>query len=160
MHPEIEKLINIAQGGNKITERQKEIILRKAADLGDDVEEVEFILEGLMHPVQKVQESVEQVLESVEDVVDSEVNQTSNTPETKINRKRLFRNKSQARLFGVCAGLADYFGTSPKTIRVFFIAVMFVLFNILLFDGYSLVPIIVVLVLYILAGFVLPDVND
>ena len=44
MHPDIEKLINIAKETGELTERQKEIILRKAEKLGEDVDEVEMIL--------------------------------------------------------------------------------------------------------------------
>ena len=45
MHPDIEKLINIAKESGELTERQKEIILRKAEKLGEDVDEVEMMLE-------------------------------------------------------------------------------------------------------------------
>lgn len=47
MHPDIEKLINIAKEGGKLTEKQKEIILRKAEKLGEDKDEVEMILESI-----------------------------------------------------------------------------------------------------------------
>ena len=46
MHPDIEKLINIAKESGELTEKQKEIILRKAEKLGEDVDEVELILES------------------------------------------------------------------------------------------------------------------
>ena len=45
MHEDIQKLIDIAKEGGELTEKQKEIILRKAAKLGEDVEEIEMILE-------------------------------------------------------------------------------------------------------------------
>ena len=45
MHEDIQKLINIAKGSGNLTEKQKEIILRKAEKLGEDVDEVEMILE-------------------------------------------------------------------------------------------------------------------
>jgi uncharacterized Zn ribbon protein len=45
MHPEINKLIEIAKSGESISDRQKEIILNKAKLLGDDLDEVEMILE-------------------------------------------------------------------------------------------------------------------
>ena len=47
MHPDIEKLINIAKESGELTEEQKEVILRKAEKLGEDVDEVEMILETL-----------------------------------------------------------------------------------------------------------------
>lgn len=46
MHPDIEKLIKIAKETGGLTEKQKEIILRKADALGEDVVEVEMILES------------------------------------------------------------------------------------------------------------------
>ena len=54
MHPDIEKLINIAKEGGELTEKQKAIILRKAEKLGEDVDEVEMILETVKpKPVSK-----------------------------------------------------------------------------------------------------------
>ena len=46
MHPEIEKLIDLALADGQITEKEREIILRKAEKLGEDVDEVEMNLEG------------------------------------------------------------------------------------------------------------------
>lgn len=46
MHPEIEKLIDLALADGQITEKEKAIILRKAEKLGEDIDEVEMILEG------------------------------------------------------------------------------------------------------------------
>ena len=47
MHQDIEKLINAAKAKGSITERQREIILNKAQQLGEDISEVEFILEDI-----------------------------------------------------------------------------------------------------------------
>ena len=47
MYPDIEKLINIAKESGELTEKQKEIILRKAEKLGEDVDEVEMVLESI-----------------------------------------------------------------------------------------------------------------
>lgn len=46
MHPEIEKLIDLAIDDGQITEKERGIILRKAEALGEDKDEVEMILEG------------------------------------------------------------------------------------------------------------------
>lgn len=46
MHPDIEKLINIAKESGELTDKQKEIILRKAEKLGEDIDEVEMYLES------------------------------------------------------------------------------------------------------------------
>lgn len=47
MHPNIEKLINIAKECGELSEKQKEIILRKAKECGEDVDEVEVLLETI-----------------------------------------------------------------------------------------------------------------
>ena len=46
MNPEIEKLIEMALSDGQLTDKEREIILRKAEKLGLDVDEVEMYLEG------------------------------------------------------------------------------------------------------------------
>ena len=46
MHPEIEKLIDMALIDGQVTDKEREIILRKAEKLGLDIDEVEMYLEG------------------------------------------------------------------------------------------------------------------
>ena len=46
MHPDIEKLIDIALADGEVTEKERGIILSKAAALGENNDEVEMILEG------------------------------------------------------------------------------------------------------------------
>ena len=46
MNPEIDKLINLALSDGEVTEKEREIIFRKAEKLGLDRDEVEMILEG------------------------------------------------------------------------------------------------------------------
>ena len=53
MHPEIEKLIAIAKDSGNLTERQREILLRKAEELGENVDEVEFVLEKIRLSLQQ-----------------------------------------------------------------------------------------------------------
>lgn len=48
MHPEIERLIEMAISDGHVTEKEREIILRKAEKLGLDVDEVEMYLEGIL----------------------------------------------------------------------------------------------------------------
>lgn len=55
MHPDIEKLISIAKESGELTAKQKEIILRKAEKLGEDVDEVEMLLESI-RPKQAIKE--------------------------------------------------------------------------------------------------------
>ncbi len=52
MNQEIEKLIAIALIDGTLTDKEKEIILRKAEKLGEDVDEVEMIIEGKMYELQ------------------------------------------------------------------------------------------------------------
>lgn len=47
MHPDIEKLIDIAKESGELTDKQREIIIRKAKSLGADVDEVEMLLETI-----------------------------------------------------------------------------------------------------------------
>ena len=47
MHQDIEKLLNAAKEKGFITEKQREIILSKAKQLGEDMTEVEFMLEDI-----------------------------------------------------------------------------------------------------------------
>jgi len=46
MDPEIENLIDLALADGQITEKERAIILRKAEKLGEDIDEVEMVLEG------------------------------------------------------------------------------------------------------------------
>ena len=48
MHPEIENLIKIALADGQVTDKEREIILRKAEKLGLDLDEVEMYLEGIL----------------------------------------------------------------------------------------------------------------
>ena len=52
MHPEIEKLIDFALADGKITEKERNVILKKAAELGVDVDEVEMTLDGKLHQLE------------------------------------------------------------------------------------------------------------
>ena len=49
MHPEIEKLIDLALADGQITEKERNVILKKAASFGVDLDEVEIILDGKIH---------------------------------------------------------------------------------------------------------------
>ncbi len=48
MHQDIEKLLNAAKEKGSITEKQRDIILNKAQQLGEDIAEVEFVLEDIL----------------------------------------------------------------------------------------------------------------
>jgi hypothetical protein len=49
MHSEIEKLIDLAIADGKITEKERNVIFKKAAEYGVDVDEVEMVLEAKKH---------------------------------------------------------------------------------------------------------------
>ena len=55
MHPEIEKLIDLAIADGQITEKERNVILKKAAELGADADEVEMTLDGRIHQMQATQ---------------------------------------------------------------------------------------------------------
>lgn len=52
MHPEIEKLIDYAIADGQITEKERNVILKKAAELGVDTDEVEMVLDGKLHQLE------------------------------------------------------------------------------------------------------------
>ena len=53
MHPEIEKLIDLALADGQITEKERNVILKKAAENGVDADEVEMIIDAKMHLKEK-----------------------------------------------------------------------------------------------------------
>jgi ribosomal protein L34E len=56
MHPEIEKLIKLAIADGEITEKERAVILRKATTLGEDIDEVEMVLDGELALLKKEQQ--------------------------------------------------------------------------------------------------------
>ena len=55
MNPEIEKLIDFALADGQITEKERNVILKKATELGFDIDELEIILDGKLHQIQAAQ---------------------------------------------------------------------------------------------------------
>ena len=57
MHPDLEKLIKMTGEGAGLTEKKRSIILKKAEELGEDMAEVEMMLENLAEtsPQKKVE---------------------------------------------------------------------------------------------------------
>lgn len=47
MHPDVQKLIDLAKSYGSITSRQREIIINKAHEMNDDMVEVEFVLDDI-----------------------------------------------------------------------------------------------------------------
>lgn len=52
MHPEIEKLIDLALADGQVTEKERNVILKKASELGVDIDEVEMTLDGRLHQLE------------------------------------------------------------------------------------------------------------
>lgn len=53
MHPELERLIDLALADGKITDKELEVLYRKAQELAVDMDVFEMVLEGKLHLVQK-----------------------------------------------------------------------------------------------------------
>jgi methyl coenzyme M reductase subunit C-like uncharacterized protein (methanogenesis marker protein 7) len=53
MNPELEKLIDLALADGVLTEKEKEILIRKANESGMDMDEFEMVLDGKLHLAQK-----------------------------------------------------------------------------------------------------------
>ena len=64
MHPEIEKLIDLALEDGQISEKEREIILRKAEKLGEDVDFVEMYIENRLSKLQKTELNLQENVES------------------------------------------------------------------------------------------------
>ena len=119
MSPEIEKLIKIATEGGQITEKQREIIYRKAKEQNIDEMEVDIIIESILaHTKVPDTESGPKVY-----AVSSSLPKEEKT----ILKKRLCRDTENGKISGVCAGLAKYFNCSVSTVRVVFV-IGFILF--------------------------------
>ena len=55
MHPEIEKLIDLALADGQITEKERNVIFKKAAEFGVDADEVEMTLDAKLHQLKATQ---------------------------------------------------------------------------------------------------------
>lgn len=53
MHPDLEEMIDLVLADGKITEKEREVIFRKAAKLGVEKDEVEVFLEGKLFQLQQ-----------------------------------------------------------------------------------------------------------
>ncbi len=53
MHPEIEKLIELALADGQITEKERNVIIKKASDFGINQDEIEIIIEAKKHLKEK-----------------------------------------------------------------------------------------------------------
>lgn len=122
MHPDIEKLINIAKESGELTDKQKEIILRKAEKLGEDPDEAELILDLTMkkNDVSLVDSHEEDTIERPGDSPASSEDFPDHFPEETIQPQKLHKKSVGKVLFGVCAGIAERYGLSPLLVRILF----------------------------------------
>jgi len=63
MNPEVENLINMAIAKGEITEKDKEIILQKAERVGENLDEIELIINGKSALLKKEQSSKDMPIE-------------------------------------------------------------------------------------------------
>jgi phage shock protein C len=75
--------------------------------------------------------------------VERRSNQPNYVPEQPASRTRFYRDKRNGKLFGVCAGIADYTGFDVALVRVCFLAAVFM-------SGGSVLP------FYFIAAMVTP----
>lgn len=53
MNPELEKYIDFVVADGEVTEKEKAILIKKAEDLGVDLDEMEMVLDAKLHMIQK-----------------------------------------------------------------------------------------------------------
>lgn len=49
MHPDLEKLIELILTDGNITEKERNVIIKKAKELGEDIDEIEVVLDARLH---------------------------------------------------------------------------------------------------------------
>lgn len=75
MNADIEKLINLAAEGGSISDRQREIIFRKAQEAGEDLDEVQFMMkiaarEAKENPISNKEQTISETQEkSIESII-------------------------------------------------------------------------------------------
>ncbi|MFN9109342.1 MAG: hypothetical protein ACK5XN_04625, partial [Bacteroidota bacterium] len=52
MHADLEKLIELTLADGQITEKERNVIMKKAAEFGEDLDEVDVILDAKLHQKQ------------------------------------------------------------------------------------------------------------
>ena len=93
MHPELENLINIALIDNIFTEKEKEILYKKAKKLGVDMDEFEMEMEGIFFSLEQKKKHLPDTLTTSNDGKSPDFTQTSNAKsvnEDKPSQKRGF----------------------------------------------------------------------
>ena len=104
MHPEIEKLIEIASKGEAVTDRQREIIRHKASSLGEDPEEAELLLDLSF----KRERNKSSLTDTINQDNYHEFHYSPKVIETEDGRS-VQGDDIKKIIYGVCAGLANRF---------------------------------------------------
>ena len=116
MHPDIEKLINIAKERDELTEEQKEVILRKAGQLGEDVDEIEFILEVFWGSSQKSHDVIKDRPDTNRSIMKLDKRDSR-------DKRGLFLKRDGKMSLGVCYWIANRFDIDPNVVRLSLISV-------------------------------------
>ena len=126
MHPEIEKLIAIAKDSGNLTEKQREILLRKTEELGENVDEVEFVLEDIRLSLQQVKHPKPDENVSKEDNVISETEEHVVQAETPLAFPQAIqepKKKTESSLIKGCLkGCLIYYVVTGVIVFIAFIA--------------------------------------
>jgi phage shock protein PspC (stress-responsive transcriptional regulator) len=159
MHPDVEKLIDIAATSESITERQREIIRDKAISLGEDPDEAEMILD-LKNRIQKQaknstkEQSVKEPEVQIRESFDVKV--ASPNADTK---SKIFNADTKV-LYGVCAKIAHHFDIKPLVVRLILVGIESILLFLAFewYIGYKW-PLIII-ALYVIAGVIIQKTNS
>ena len=82
---------------------------------------------------------IEALIEMIGKPIDFETNDTGNEKKSKLYtslKKKLFRDKKDKIIAGVCSGIANYFSIDPIIVRLIFI--LFTIFNIVTFLSFNI----------------------
>lgn len=140
MHEEIKILIDNAKKSGELTENLREMILQKAEQLGEDIDEVDFIIEGEMRKSAVTQ----RVLEVMPSVNPSQ----SITKDEKLEptrRKQLAIKNEGKLILGVCNGLADRFNIDPNSVRLSLLSIEIAIVVLKILHILNLIPFILLL---------------
>jgi phage shock protein PspC (stress-responsive transcriptional regulator) len=116
MEQKILDLIDLAINDGQITDKQKEIIYRKARELNIDETEVEIIIDSKL-----ANTPVENATNKMNNTQIYAVASQVSDEEESISKRRLYRDTDNGKIAGVCAGIAKYLKCSTGIVRTVFI---------------------------------------
>ena len=111
MDNKILDLIDLAINDGQITDRQKEIIYRRAKELNIDETEVEIIIDSKLASTQTKNKTNSHKVYSIASQIPNEGMPI---------KRRLCRDTDKGMISGVCAGIAKYFNCSTGIVRTVF----------------------------------------